>query len=123
MWAVLQRADSARRAPLVRRSGIAPAFIAKEEPVQAWRTLSRGLRRPFPAHSPFQQALRRRVLDALEDSPNSQINIEHLAHEFRMPLDVAYNEYRQLQTVAQTVEGISDSDKDDNQNLNLSEPG
>jgi hypothetical protein len=71
--------------------------------LDAWKGLSGGLRRPFQTHTPFQQALRRRILDALEDPSETSINIEELARQFRIPLDVADDEYTELQSAAKAA--------------------
>lgn len=67
----------------------------------AWKGLHTALRHPNPASTPFQQALRRRVLDLLEDDAEKDLALEALARQFRLPLSAAVAALQQLRQDAE----------------------
>ena len=65
-----------------------------------WRKIRDGLRQPHPDHTPFQQALRRRVLDLLDAAEDDDLDIPELAQQFGLSAAAAWRACRQVYTMA-----------------------
>lgn len=76
--------------------------------LEEWKDLADGLRRVNPNHTPFQQALRRRVLDLVPRDPATGVDLEadqefdfdRLAEQFRLPRSRALKAYAALRREA-----------------------
>jgi hypothetical protein len=87
-----------RRIERRERAGRQPAVATELEPpwdLATWKAVAGGLRKPIPSHSPFEQALRRRILDFIEDQC-AEDPVPALAKAFGLPRDVAVRSYAQL---------------------------
>lgn len=67
---------------------------------ELWRKIRDGLRRPNPDHTPFQQALRRRILDLLDSAEDGDLDIPELAQQFGLSAAAAWRACRQVYTMA-----------------------
>lgn len=79
--------------------GHAPAPAPALEPecsLATWAGVAAGLRRPARGHSPFQQALRRQLLDALAEGDPAGVDVFALAREFMLSPDYAARAYGEL---------------------------
>lgn len=88
-----------------RRSLGARPPVSRKSALHMWKSLKSGLARPNPSHSPFQQALRRRLLDALSDDANEggKLDIMDLARQFRVTPDAARTAYDSLTNEARAA--------------------
>ena len=80
---------------------LAPA-AAPTPSLDDWKNVVDGLRRPNPNYTPFQQALRRRVLDLttadpdLRDDLDKQFDFQKLVEQFHLSQSLALQSYKSL---------------------------
>jgi hypothetical protein len=80
------------------------SWLLSRQPLLAdWKQLATALRSPNPSHTPFQQAVRRLLLDSVADN-SGEIDLAHslasLIRQFQVPPDSANRWLQQLHTEA-----------------------